>query len=120
MHKKASDYMIQNLEEIEYRTCMLEKGMKPNDLPVTISRAAMIPVAVRDTVHEGSRSIATSAFSNGAQHGFGRRDFLRIALLKGEEFAGLTVEYIVQEHYKRTNYRDQNRAPCSWTEIASL
>jgi len=37
--------MIQDLEQIEYRRGMLERGMKPDTLPVKIWRGAEIPKA---------------------------------------------------------------------------
>jgi len=44
--------MIQNLEQIEYRNGMLEKGMKPEDLPVRTWRGAKIPLEVRKSINE--------------------------------------------------------------------
>lgn len=38
--------MIHDLEQIEYRQGMLEKGMKPESLPVRVWRGAKIPVEV--------------------------------------------------------------------------
>jgi hypothetical protein len=35
--------MIQDIEQIEYRKGMLEKGMKPEALPVKVWRGAEIP-----------------------------------------------------------------------------
>lgn len=43
--------MIQDLEQIEYRRGMLEKGMKPKDLPVKIWRGAEIPPDVRTAIN---------------------------------------------------------------------
>jgi hypothetical protein len=43
--------MIQDLEQIEYRKGMLEKGMKPADLPVKVWRGAKIPAEVRKRVN---------------------------------------------------------------------
>ncbi len=42
--------MIQDLEQIEYRRGMLERGMKPNTLPVKIWRGAKIPADMRAAV----------------------------------------------------------------------
>ena len=42
--------MTQELEQIEYRQGMLEKGMKPNTLPVKIWRRAKIPADVRAAI----------------------------------------------------------------------
>jgi hypothetical protein len=44
--------MIQKLEQIEYRRGMLEKGMKPENLPVKVWRGAKIPADVRAMVNE--------------------------------------------------------------------
>ena len=44
--------MIQDLEQIEYRKGVLEKGMKPKDLPVKVWRGAKIPAEVRKAVNE--------------------------------------------------------------------
>ena len=44
--------MIQDLEQIEYRWGMLEKGMKPEKLPVKVWRGAKIPADVRKAVNE--------------------------------------------------------------------
>lgn len=43
--------MIQDLEQIEYRKGMLEKGMKPEKLPVKTWRGAQIPADVRAAVN---------------------------------------------------------------------
>ncbi len=39
--------MIQDLERIKYRRGMLEKGMRPEDLPANVWRGAEIPADVR-------------------------------------------------------------------------
>jgi len=44
--------MIQDLEQIEYRKGMLEKGMKPEGLSVKVWRGATIPTEVRKAVNE--------------------------------------------------------------------
>ena len=44
--------MIQDLERIEYRNGMLEKGMKPDDLPVKVWRGAKITADVRKAINE--------------------------------------------------------------------
>jgi len=44
--------MIQELEQIEYRRGMLEKGMKPESLPVKVWRGAEITTDVRKAVNE--------------------------------------------------------------------
>ncbi len=46
--------MIQDLEQIEYRRGMLEKGMKPDSLPVQIWRGAKIPADMRAAQQGGS------------------------------------------------------------------
>lgn len=43
--------MIQDLEQVEYRQGMLEKGMKPEDLPVKVWRGSKIPADVRAAVN---------------------------------------------------------------------
>jgi len=43
--------MIQDLEQIEYRRGMLEKGMKPEDLPVKVWRGSKIPAGVRAAIN---------------------------------------------------------------------
>ncbi|GAB4255831.1 MAG: hypothetical protein Kow00122_14030 [Thermoleophilia bacterium] len=44
--------MIQKLDQIVYRRGMLEKGMKPENLPVKVWRRADIPADVRAMVNE--------------------------------------------------------------------
>jgi hypothetical protein len=44
--------MIQNLERIEYRKGMLEKGMKADGLPVKVWRGARTPEDVRKAINE--------------------------------------------------------------------
>jgi hypothetical protein len=44
--------MIQNLEKVEYRKGMLDKGMKLDDLPVKVWSGTKIPAAVRKAVNE--------------------------------------------------------------------
>ncbi|MBW2557808.1 MAG: hypothetical protein JRD69_03065 [Deltaproteobacteria bacterium] len=44
--------MVQELEEIEYHKGMLEKGMKPTDLPVRVWRGTKIPAEVREAVND--------------------------------------------------------------------
>jgi len=43
--------MIQDLEQVEYRQGMLEKGIKPEDLPVKVWRGSKIPADVRVAVN---------------------------------------------------------------------
>jgi hypothetical protein len=43
--------MIQDLEQIEYRQGMLEKGMKPEDLSVKVWRGSKIPADVYAAVN---------------------------------------------------------------------
>jgi hypothetical protein len=43
---------MQDLEQIEYRKRMIEKGMKTADLPVKVWRGAKIPAEVRKAVNE--------------------------------------------------------------------
>lgn len=44
--------MIQNLERIEYRKGMLEKGMEPENLPVKVWRRAKISADIRAAITE--------------------------------------------------------------------
>ena len=44
--------MIQNLERIEYRKGLLEKGRKADGLPVIVWRGARIPADVRKAINE--------------------------------------------------------------------
>ncbi len=44
--------MIQDLEQIEYRKGMREKGMKPDGLPVKVWRGAKIPAEIRKAINE--------------------------------------------------------------------
>jgi predicted nucleic acid-binding protein len=44
--------MMQDLEQIEYRKRMIEKGMKTPDLPVKVWRGAKIPAEARKAVNE--------------------------------------------------------------------
>lgn len=44
--------MIRNLEQIEYRRGMLEKGAGTEDLPVKVWRGGRIPAEVRKAVNE--------------------------------------------------------------------
>ena len=44
--------MIQDLEQIEYCKGMLDKGIKPEDLPVNVWRGVKIPVEVRNAVNK--------------------------------------------------------------------
>jgi len=44
--------MIQNLEQIEYRKGMLEKDMKPENLPLKVWRGSKIPATVNKAINE--------------------------------------------------------------------
>ena len=44
--------MIQDLERIEYRKGLLERGMKADGLPVKVWRGARIPADVRKAINE--------------------------------------------------------------------
>lgn len=44
--------MIQDLEQIEYQKGMLEKGMKPKNLPLKVWSGVKIPADVRTAVNE--------------------------------------------------------------------
>jgi len=65
--------MAQELEEIEYRKGMLEKGMKPKKLPVKVWRGAKIPADVRKAINE--------------------EDLLKLAGVYGNKNVGDPVEY---------------------------
>jgi len=65
--------MIQDLEQIEYRSGMLQSGMKPGDLPVRTWRGAMIPAEVRKSINE--------------------EDILNLGGVYGHKDAGDPVEY---------------------------
>lgn len=43
--------MVQDLEQIEYRRGMLEKGMKPEDLAIKVWRGSKIPADVRAAIN---------------------------------------------------------------------
>jgi hypothetical protein len=61
------------MEQIEYRKGMLEKGMKPDDLPVQIWRGAKIPADVRGAINT--------------------EDLLNLGGVYGDKRAGDPVEY---------------------------
>ena len=65
--------MIQDLEQIEYRWGMIEKGMKPENLPVKVWRGAKIPADVRKAINE--------------------ENILNLGGLYGDKSAGDPVEY---------------------------
>ena len=43
--------MIQDLERIEYRRGMLQKGMKPEDLPLNVWRGSKVPADGRAAIN---------------------------------------------------------------------
>lgn len=65
--------MVQDLEQIEYRKGMLEKGMKPDGLPVKAWRGAKIHAEIRKAINE--------------------EDILNLGGVYGDENAGDPVEY---------------------------
>lgn len=65
--------MIQNLERIEYRKGMLERSMKPENLPLKDWRGGKIPANVRAAVNE--------------------EDLLNLGGVYGDRNAGDPVEY---------------------------
>jgi len=65
--------MIQDLEQIEYRWGMLEKGLKPGNLPAKIWCGAKIPVDVRKAVND--------------------ENLLKLGGVYGDKRAGDPVEY---------------------------
>ena len=65
--------MIQDLEQIEYRKGMLDKGMKAKELPVKAWRCAKIPADVRKAINE--------------------EDLLNLGGVYGDKDAGYPVEY---------------------------
>lgn len=64
---------IQDLEQIEYRKGMLEKGMKPENLPLKVRRGARISADVRKAINE--------------------EDILNLGGVYGDRNAGDPVEY---------------------------
>jgi hypothetical protein len=65
--------MIQDLEQIEYRRGMLERGMKPEHLPVKVWRGAEIPADVRAAINA--------------------ENLLNLGGVYGDKMAGDPVEY---------------------------
>jgi len=65
--------MTQDLEKIEYCKGMLEKGMKPENLPMKVLRGDKIPANVRAAVNE--------------------EDLLNLGGVYGDQNAGDPVEY---------------------------
>lgn len=65
--------MIQDLEQIEYRSGILESDMNPDELPVKIWRGSKIPPDVRKSINE--------------------ENILNLAGTYGDEHAGDPVEY---------------------------
>ena len=65
--------MIQDLEQIEYRKGMLERNMKPENLPLKVWRGGKIPANVRAAVNE--------------------EDLLNLGGVYGDRNAGDPVEY---------------------------
>ncbi|MBW2561679.1 MAG: hypothetical protein JRE40_12605 [Deltaproteobacteria bacterium] len=56
--------MVQELEKIEYRKGMLDKGMKPKGLPVKVWRGAKIPAEVREAINEEDLLSLGGAYGN--------------------------------------------------------
>ena len=65
--------MIPNLKEIHYRRGLLEKGERPESLPVKVWRGAEIPPGARKAVSE--------------------EDLLSLGGVYGDESAGYPVQY---------------------------
>jgi hypothetical protein len=65
--------MIQDLERIEYRRGMLEKGLKPEGLPMKVWHGAEVPADVRKAINE--------------------EDLLNLGGVYGNKSAGDPVEY---------------------------
>lgn len=65
--------MIQDLEEIEYRRGMYQKGMKPDRIPARVWRGAHIPVEIKTAISE--------------------EDILNLGGVYGDKMAGDPVEY---------------------------
>lgn len=65
--------MIQDLEQIEYRKGMQEKGMKPDMLPMKVWRGGKIPAEIRQAINE--------------------EDILNLGGVYGDENAADPVEY---------------------------
>jgi len=81
--------MIQDLEQIEYRWGMLEKGMKPENLPVKVWRGAKIPADVRKAVNEENLLNLGGVYGDKRVGDPGEYDQLKLALTND------TVEIIV-------------------------
>ncbi len=73
MYEKDSDHVIQDLEQIEYRRGMLEKGMKPEDLTAKVWLGEKIPEDVRKAINE--------------------ENLLNLGGVYGDEYVGSPVEY---------------------------
>ncbi|MEA1971593.1 MAG: hypothetical protein U9N37_08275 [Thermodesulfobacteriota bacterium] len=65
--------MVQELRKIEYRKGMIERGMKPKNLPVKVWRGAKIPAEVRKAIN--------------------KEDLLSLGGVYGNKNAGDPVEY---------------------------
>ena len=56
--------MVQELKKIEYRKGMIEKGMKPTDLPLKVWRGAKIPAEVRKAINDEDILSLGGAYGN--------------------------------------------------------
>ena len=75
--------MTQELEQIEYRQGMLEKGMKPNTLPVKIWRGAEIPADVRAAISAESLLSLGGVYGNKKAGDPMEYDYLKLILTDG-------------------------------------
>ncbi len=85
MNNKLKKYseMPQELEQIEYRKGMLEKGMKPNTLPVKIWRGAEIPADVRAAISAESLLSLGGVYGNKKAGDPMEYDYLKLILTDG-------------------------------------
>jgi len=89
MYEMDSNHVIQDLEQIEYCRGMLEKGMKPEDLPLRVWRKADIPVDVRDAIKKEELLSLGGAYGNRGAGDPVEYDHLRLILT--EDTVEITV-----------------------------
>lgn len=75
--------MTQELEQIEYRQGMLEKGMKPDTLPVKIWRGTKIPADVRAAISAESLLNLGGIYGNKKAGDPMEYDYLKLILTDG-------------------------------------
>lgn len=72
--------MIQDLEQVEYRQGMIEKGMKPEDLPVKVWRGSKIPADVRAAINMENLLNLDGVYGNKKAGGPAEYDNLKLVL----------------------------------------